>query len=185
MKATGIVRRIDELGRIVIPIEIRRTMNIREGDPLEIFVDREGEVILKKYSAIAELGEFAQAIVESVFESCGHLTMLTDRDEVVAVAGGAAREYVGKRIGEVVIRAMDDRQTLQFTPEEHRHPGSILGDDSEKCFFSSEVIAPVIVGGDPLGTIIVGTKEAGVPFGELELKLAETAAGFLSRHMEE
>lgn len=160
-------------------------MNIREGDPLEIFVDREGEVILKKYSAIAELGDFGQAIVDSVYESCGHLTMLADRDEVVAVAGAPAKEYVGKRIGPVVIKAMDDRQTLRFTPQDHKHPGSVLGQDADRCHFAYEVIAPVVVGGDPLGAIIIATKDADKEFGELELKLAETAAGFLSRHMEE
>jgi len=127
VRATGIVRRIDELGRIVIPIEIRRTMNIREGDPLEIFVDRDGEVILKKYSAIAELGDFARAIVESLNESTGLLALTTDRDEVVAVAGSPARENVGKRIGPVVLKAMDERETLVFTAAEHRHPGSVIG----------------------------------------------------------
>jgi len=76
LKATGVVRRIDDLGRIVIPIEIRRNMNIRDGDPLEIFVDKGGEVILKKYSAIAELGEFAREIATSIHDACGHLTML-------------------------------------------------------------------------------------------------------------
>ncbi len=185
LRATGIVRRIDELGRIVIPIEIRRTMNIREGDPLEIFVDREGEVILKKYSAIAELGEFGQAIVESLHESTGDLALLTDRDEVVAVAGGPAREFVGKRIGPVVIKAMDERQSLQFTGREHRHPGSVIGEEAERCYFASEVIAPIVVGGDPLGAIILATKDPAKEMGELEMKLAETAAGFLSRHMEE
>lgn len=185
MKATGIVRRIDELGRIVIPIEIRRTMNIREGDPLEIFVDHEGEVILKKYSAIAELGDFAQAIVESLHESTGSLALMTDRDEVVAVAGGTPREFVGKRIGQVVQKAMDDRQTLQFTARDHHHPGSVVGEDADRCTFTSEVIAPIVVGGDPLGAVIVATREAGRDMTELEIKLAETAAGFLARHMEE
>ncbi len=185
MKATGIVRRIDELGRIVIPIEIRRSMNIREGDPLEIFVDREGEVILKKYSAIAELGDFAQGIVESLNESTGTLALLTDRDEVVAVAGGPAREFVGKRIGPIVLKAMDDRHTLHFTSKDHRHPGSAIGEDAERCVFTSEIIAPIVVGGDPLGTVIVASREAGREMTDLEAKLAETAAGFLARHMEE
>lgn len=185
MRATGIVRRIDELGRIVIPIEIRRTMNIREGDPLEIFVDRDGEVILKKYSAIAELGDFARAIVESLHESTGLLALMTDRDEVVAVAGGPAREFVGKRVGPVVLKAMDERETLVFTPADHRHPGSAIGEEGERCIFSGEVIAPVVVGGDPLGTVILATREGERQLGDIEVKLAEAAAGFLSRHMEE
>lgn len=185
MKATGIVRRIDELGRIVIPIEIRRTMNIREGDPLEIFVDRDGEVILKKYSAIAELGEFAQAIVDSLFESTELLSLMTDRDEVVAVAGGASREFLGKRVGPVVVKAMDERETLSFSGKEHRHPGSVIGEEAEHCLFAGEVIAPIIVAGDPLGTVILASRDPERELGDLEVKLAETAAGFLSRHMEE
>ena len=83
MKATGIVRRIDDLGRVVIPKEIRRTLRIREGDPLEIFVDRDGEVILKKYSPIGELGDFAQEYSDSLFESTNHVAIITDRDAVV------------------------------------------------------------------------------------------------------
>ena len=87
MKATGIVRRIDDLGRVVIPKEIRRTLRIREGDPLEIFVDREGEVILKKYSPIGELGDFAQEYADSLYESTGHIALISDRDAIVAVSG--------------------------------------------------------------------------------------------------
>jgi AbrB family transcriptional regulator (stage V sporulation protein T) len=184
LKATGIVRRIDDLGRIVIPIEIRRDMNIRNGDPLEIFVDQNGEVILKKYSAVGELGPFAQAIVGSLHEATHHVALLTDRDAVVAVAGGPEREFVGRRVGPVVYRAMDNREVLVFTPREHNHPGSVLG-DSGPCAFRSEVIVPVVVGGDPVGTVILGTTDEGARMGELEQKLAQAAAGFMARHMEE
>jgi AbrB family transcriptional regulator, stage V sporulation protein T len=86
LKATGIVRRIDDLGRVVIPKEIRRTLRIREGDPLEIFVDRDGEVILKKYSPIAELGDFAQEYADSLYEAMGHIALIADRDTIIAVA---------------------------------------------------------------------------------------------------
>ena len=99
MKATGIVRRIDDLGRVVIPKEIRRTLRIREGDPLEIFVDHDGEVILKKYSPIGELGEFAQEYADSLYEATGYLTLITDRDQVIAVAGGSKKEFLNQSIG--------------------------------------------------------------------------------------
>ena len=89
MKATGIVRRIDDLGRIVVPKEIRRTLRIREGDPLEIFTDREGEIILKKYSPIGELGEFAKEYADSLYEATGHIAAISDRDQIIAVAGAA------------------------------------------------------------------------------------------------
>ena len=82
MKATGIVRRIDDLGRVVIPKEIRRTLRIKEGDPLEIFTDREGEVILKKYSQVGELGKFAAEFAESLAQTSGHGVCITDRDQI-------------------------------------------------------------------------------------------------------
>ena len=96
MKATGIVRRIDELGRVVIPKEIRRTLRIREGDPLEIFTDREGEVILKKYSPIGELSDFAREYVESLNQSLGHIAAIADKDTIVAVSGSARKELLDK-----------------------------------------------------------------------------------------
>ena len=96
MKATGIVRRIDDLGRVVIPKEIRRTLRIREGDPLEIFTDREGEIILKKYSPIGELTEFAGEYVESLFETTRHIAVITDRDGVIAVSGSSKKDYTEK-----------------------------------------------------------------------------------------
>jgi AbrB family transcriptional regulator (stage V sporulation protein T) len=184
LKATGIVRRIDDLGRIVIPIEIRRDMNIRDGDPLEIFVDKNGEVILKKYSAIAELGQFAHGMVDSLHDSTGLLALLADRDTVVAVSGGPDREFVGRRLGPVVFQAMDNRQTLRFTPRRHNHSGSAVGEGTN-CVFVTEVIAPVIVGGDPVGAVILGSRDETASLGDVEEKLAQSAAGFLARHMEE
>ncbi|MGA8942996.1 MAG: stage V sporulation T C-terminal domain-containing protein, partial [Thermoactinomyces sp.] len=112
MKATGIVRRIDDLGRVVIPKEIRRTLRIREGDPLEIFVDRDGEVILKKYSPIGELGDFAQEYAEALYENMFFPTLICDRDRVIAVAGISKKEYLEKPIGEIVESCMDRRQPL-------------------------------------------------------------------------
>ena len=106
MKATGIVRRIDELGRVVIPKEIRRTLRIREGDPLEIFTDRDGEVILKKYSPIGELGDFAKEYAESLYQALGHTAVICDKDAVIAVAGGSKRELMDKPISEEVERLM-------------------------------------------------------------------------------
>lgn len=185
MKATGIVRRIDDLGRIVIPIEIRRDMNIRDGDPLEIFVDKNGEVILKKYSAVAELGPCAQGLVNSLHETTQHLALLSDRDEIVAVAGGPERQYVGHRVGPSVLAAMEHRETLLFTPREHGHQGLTVDVGSATCPFGSEVIAPVVVGGDPVGAVILASPDPAAAFGELEQKLTQTAAAFLARHMQE
>ena len=99
MKATGVVRRIDDLGRIVIPKEIRKVLRIKEGDPLEVFTDREGQVILKKYSPIGELSEFAAGYAETLSKTTGHIACITDKDTVIAVSGGSKKEFLeqGKR----------------------------------------------------------------------------------------
>src|SRR5690625_5329757 len=110
MKATGIVRRIDDLGRVVIPKEIRRTLRIREGDPLEIFVAREGEVILKKYSPISELGHFATEYADALFDSVQVPVFICDRDEVIAVSGDSKKEYLNKSIGRHVEEAIENRE---------------------------------------------------------------------------
>ena len=112
MKATGIVRRIDDLGRAVIPKEIRRTMRIREGDPLEIFTDREGQIILKKYSPIGELSQFAGEYAESLSQTTGHLVIITDCDHVVAASGTGRREFEGKPISKDLERAIADRKSF-------------------------------------------------------------------------
>ena len=96
MKATGVVRRIDDLGRIVIPKEIRKVLRIKEGDPIEIFTGREGEVIIKKYSPIGELSEFATDYAETLAKTTGHIACITDKDSVIAVSGGARKEYLYK-----------------------------------------------------------------------------------------
>ncbi|TGE34079.1 stage V sporulation protein T [Desulfosporosinus sp. Sb-LF] len=185
MKATGIVRRIDDLGRVVIPKEIRRTLRIREGDPLEIFVDREGEVILKKYSPIRELGEFAKEYAESLFESTGHITCITDRDTIIAVAGASKKEYMNKTIGPAIEQAMDERKTIHIDAAgEHAVCKNCPDNEEEdKCKFISEVIAPIISQGDPIGAVILMSKES--KMGDLEIKLLETAAGFLAKQMEQ
>ncbi len=178
MKATGIVRRIDDLGRVVIPKEIRRTLRIREGDPLEIFVDRDGEVILKKYSPISELGDFAQEYSESLAEHSAQLVCIADRDSIIAVSGGSKKEYLNKPIGGLVEQCMSDRKTVL---EENGKAEIIEGMEHE----GSYVIAPIIANGDPIGAVIMMAKEEGDKLNEVEKKLSETAAGFLARQMEQ
>ena len=110
MKATGIVRRIDDLGRVVIPKEIRRTMRIREGDPLEIYTTKEGEVIFKKYSLLGGLEDFAAQFCDTLSRSTDFTAAVTDRDAIIAVAGVGKRELLGKTISEPLERIMEDRQ---------------------------------------------------------------------------
>lgn len=180
MKATGIVRRIDDLGRVVIPKEIRRTLRIREGDPLEIFVDRDGEIILKKYSPIGELGDFAKEYAESLYESTGNITLISDRDTVIAVAGGSKKELLDKQIGNLLENCMDNRKTVIET---NTGAYEIVKDNSDTL--SSFVIAPIIAGGDPIGTVVMLNKDENVKMGLLEQKMSETAAGFLGKQMEQ
>lgn len=186
MKATGIVRRIDDLGRVVIPKEIRRTLRIREGDPLEIFVDREGEVILKKYSPIRELGEFAKEYADSLFEATGHITCIADRDTIIAVSGASKKEYLNKSIGPAIEQAMEERKTIQIgTVGEPTSNKSSLENEEEDSKFTSEVVAPIISQGDPIGAVVLMSKDPNMKMGDLEVKLVETAAGFLAKQMEQ
>lgn len=187
MKATGIVRRIDDLGRVVIPKEIRRTMRIREGDPLEIFVDREGEVILKKYSPIGELGEFAKEYADSLYEAVGHIAIITDRDEVVAVSGAPKKEFMERRVGPLSERIMEERRSvlLNRNPDEEFVPDATVTDDEDRCKFTALVMAPIVAAGDPIGTVVMVSRERETEMGATELKLAETAAGFLAKQMEQ
>ncbi|BAF58300.1 MAG: stage V sporulation protein T [Pelotomaculum sp.] len=186
MKATGIVRRIDDLGRVVIPKEIRRTLRIREGDPLEIFVDREGEVILKKYSPIGELGDFAKEYADSLYEALGHITCIADRDIIIAVSGAPKKEFLNKPVGAAVEKAMEERKAVVINnPGEDPFCKDCMIVEDGECKYSSEVIAPIIAEGDPIGAVILASKEPNVKMGEMELKLAETAAGFLAKQMEQ
>ncbi len=183
MKATGIVRRIDDLGRVVIPKEIRRTLRIREGDPLEIFVDRDGEVILKKYSPIGELGDFAQEYADSLYEAMGHIALIADRDTIIAVAGAPKKEFMGKPLSPAVEKVMETRKSMLISSTaEHKFYKDV--DEENAPNFTTEAIAPIVSGGDPIGAVLFGTKEKDTKMSELELKLVETAAGFLAKQME-
>jgi AbrB family transcriptional regulator (stage V sporulation protein T) len=187
MKATGIVRRIDDLGRVVIPKEIRRTLRIREGDPLEIFVDREGEVILKKYSPIGELGDFAKEYAESLYETVGHISMIADRDVIIAVAGGNKREFLSKPVGRLLEKSLEDRNTIIMNGLENANDENlqVIQMDDREYAIKSQVVAPIITQGDPIGAVLIVSKDPAVKLGELEIKLAETAAGFLAKQMEQ
>ncbi len=177
MKATGIVRRIDDLGRVVIPKEIRRTLRIREGDPLEIFVDRDGEVILKKYSPISELGDFAREYAEAIFDSLGNPVLICDRDTYIAVAGGSKKDFMNKSVGDLLEKLMEDRHSVI-----EKTKGTISLVDSVDEEVQSYTIAPIVANGDPIGAVVIFSKES--TLGEVEQKAVETAASFLARQMD-
>jgi AbrB family transcriptional regulator (stage V sporulation protein T) len=179
MKATGIVRRIDDLGRVVIPKEIRRTMRIREGDPLEIYTEKDGEVIFKKYSPMGELSEFATQICDSLHKATGCVTVVCDRDSVIATAGASRRELHDKRISADLEQIMEAR--CIYRPEQG--PPNLPLLEGEQRYVIS-VAAPILSEGDISGCIVFVTKPDSPPAGELEFKLAQTVAGFLGRQLE-
>lgn len=182
MKATGIVRRIDDLGRVVIPKEIRRTMRIKEGDPLEIFTDRGGEIILKKYSPIKELSEFASEYAESLYETLGFDCVITDADSIVAVSGVFDKEYLSTRINSDLESIIEKRIVYNSLEEKEVIRISIEQANIKK--YISQVIVPIISQGDPIGTIIFMSQKGDAEIGEVEINVLKTAANFLAKQME-
>ena len=180
MKATGIVRRIDDLGRIVIPKEIRRTLHIRESDPLEIFTDKEGEIILKKYSPIGEMGTFAKQYAESMAQVSGHIAMISDRDQFIAVAGGM-KSLIGRSISRGLEEKINHRESV-IAAKGDRNFIQICNDAEE---FHHEAISPIICEGDVIGSVILLETDHKAKMGEVEQKLIQSAAGFRGRQMEQ
>jgi AbrB family transcriptional regulator (stage V sporulation protein T) len=179
MKATGIVRRIDDLGRVVIPKEIRRTMRIREGDPLEIYTDKDGGVIFKKYSLMDGMEDFAGQLCDTLNRTTGQVTVITDRDSCIAVAGVPRRELMEKPISHSLERLMEGRQIYQHKAGEECIP-LCMGEEK----FALATAAPILSEGDVLGCVIFTGKEDALSGGEVEYKLAQSIAAFLGRHME-
>ena len=184
MKATGIVRRIDDLGRVVIPKEIRRTMRIREGDPLEIYTDREGEVIFKKYSPIGELASFASQYAETLHKTCALSVVICDRDAVIACSGVPRKDYTDKSLSEQLERIIESR-SLYFHKEQD-DPIPVLSDGSSHYVSCA---MPIISEGDIVGCVASVTDQPrdtrkDAPSAEVESKLILTAAGFLGRQLE-
>ena len=179
MKATGIVRRIDDLGRVVIPKEIRRTMRIREGDPLEIFTDHEGEVIFKKYSPIGELTSFASQYAETLHKICDLSIAICDRDTIIASAGVTKKEFNDKSITKEVEDIIENR-VLWST--KNGDPPIAATDYSS--LWHAHCIMPIITEGDVIGGVISLSQESKAP-DDTELKLIRTAATFLGKQLEE
>ena len=183
MKATGIVRRIDDLGRVVIPKEIRRTMRIREGDPLEIYTDREGEVIFKKYSPIGELAAFAGEYAETLYKTCALSVVICDRDAVIATAGVPRKEYADKALSDDMERIIESRALYVW--REGTEPVSVIADGGT---YTVRCAMPILSEGDIVGCVVSlanGERDdKKAPAADVESKLIQTAAGFLGRQLE-
>lgn len=179
MKATGIVRRIDDLGRVVIPKEIRRTLRIREGDPLEIYTATDGEVIFKKYSPVGELSEFAAQYADVLSRVSAMPTLVCDRDHVIAAAGISKREYLERRITPTLENYMENRRSYSAHVNSVDEIQPVEGIDH-----AAAIIYPIIAAGDVTGAVVMLKDERVQTPSDTEIKLAQTAAAFLGKQME-
>ena len=183
MKATGIVRRIDDLGRVVIPKEIRRTMRIKEGDPLEIYTDREGEVIFKKYSPIGEMQDFATDYADTLQKTSSSPIFICDRDAVIAVSGASKRDYLERKISRGLEEIVESRSL--YVRGSGREPISIINDGGSHYV---NCAMPILSEGDVIGCVFTGEQYEGprtrTLSDETELKLIQTAGIFLGKQME-
>ena len=180
MKATGIVRRIDDLGRVVIPKEIRRTMRIREGEPMEIYVNREGEVIFKKYSPIGELNSFAAQYADTLYRTAGMAVVICDRDAVIACAGLSKKEYLEKKISREFEEILEGRSNYRYL--DGSSPVKIT-EDPQSAVISCAM--PIVADGDLIGCVAsvhISGEEA--VDDDVEGKLIGTAAAFLAKQIE-
>lgn len=179
MKATGIVRRIDDLGRVVIPKEIRRTMRIREGDPLEIYTDNDGEVIFKKYSPIGELSTFASQYAEVLSKVGGYPVVICDRDHVISVAGVPKKEMLERRVSPALEEVMEQRRNFAASGDGKKMQ------PVEGVERFALVQAPIVAAGDVCGSIMFLEGETTGAATDTEVKLIQVGAAFLGRQMEE
>ncbi len=179
MKATGIVRRVDDLGRIVIPKEIRRTLRIREGDPLEIYTEKDGGVIFRKYSPMGDLQEFAAQMCESIGSATGHIAAVSDRDSIIALHGVPKRELMDKPNSPELEKLMEQRKNYLYQSGDAPIRAS---DGSDKYHLGAA--APILSQGDLMGCVMLLLADGDNPLQEADQGLAKTAAGFLGRQME-
>jgi AbrB family transcriptional regulator (stage V sporulation protein T) len=180
MKATGIVRRIDDLGRVVIPKEIRRTLRIREGDPLEIYTATDGEVIFKKYSPVGEMSVFATQYADVLSRISNLPTIICDRDHVIAVAGVSKREFLERRITSTLEGYIENRKSYQATATNVNEVQPVEGIE-----YYAAVIYPIIAAGDVTGAVVMLKNDSKKAPTDTEVKLAQSAAAFLGKQMEE
>ena len=179
MKATGIVRRVDDLGRIVIPKEIRRTLRIREGDPLEIYTEKDGGVIFRKYSPMGDLQDFAVQMCDAIGANTGRIAAVADRDSIIALSGAPKRELVDKPNSQELDKLMEQRRNYRYTTGD-----SLIRATESSDKYHLGVAAPILSQGDLMGCVMLLMGENRQPMAESDQKLAQTVAGFLGKQME-
>ena len=178
MRATGVVRRIDDLGRIVIPKEIRRTMRMREGDPLEIFTGPGGEIIFKKYSIMAELSEFSQSYADSLYKVSGLHCIIFDSDKIIAYTGSGKKEIIGLGATKEIEDLLHQRTSYfkQYSSEKAVQPYM----HSELCVVGA---TPIIASGDGVGVVAL-VSDSGEILNDTQKKLLVLTSTFLANHLE-
>lgn len=179
MKATGVVRRIDDLGRIVIPKEIRKTLRIKEGTPLEIFTEKEGNIILKKYSPIGELTNFSEQYVNSLYSVTGLVSIVSDKDSIIAVSGISKKGLLEMPISEELEKLIDNREISQSTEKDKI---SIVKEHSINEI--DKVIVPIISDSEVIGSVILATRESSQKISNTEIEIAKVASNFLGTQLE-
>ena len=179
MKATGIVRRVDSLGRVVIPKEIRATLRIKEGSPLEIYTEKDGGVTFRKYSPLGDLQDFAGQICDSIRRNTGCIAAVSDRDCIIALAGASRRELQDKPNSPELEHLMEQRKHYRYTSGEAKLKPTEL---TEKYHLG--VASPILCQGDLMGCVMMLLEENGEPLQESDQKLAQTVAEFLGKQME-
>jgi AbrB family transcriptional regulator (stage V sporulation protein T) len=177
MKATGIVRRIDELGRVVIPKEIRSTLRLKSGDPLEIYTDRD-ELMLKKYSPIASLEKFSEGTAKSLNDLSGYLSVVCDTDAVLYAEGSGKRELLGRQISDNISKILQERKSYIANLSEGGDVVPLTSDSDGK--FTAQIVVPIVSGGDCLGAIVLLSSDQGAKIEGAAIKLAQLSATILA-----
>ena len=181
MMERGIVRRIDELGRLVIPKELRKTLRIKEGDPLEIYASKD-DIVLKKYSPLTTINTYAQAIADSINSITEKSCLITDADALIYATGGKNKEFIGKALSEQMDKILKDRKSVVLSKSDGGTIVSIVkGEDFEA---ENQIIVPLICGGDCFGSIVLFDKEKSSRFNSGDVKLVQLASTFLSFQLE-
>ena len=169
----------DDLGRIVIPKEIRRTLKIREGDPLEIYTEKDGGVIFRKYSPMGDMQDFAAQLCDAIGANTGCIAAVSDRDSIIALSGAPKRELMDKPNSQELDRLMEQRKNYRYTPGE-----TLLRATEGSDKYHLGVAAPILSQGDLMGCVMLLIGEDGKALAEADQRLAQTVAGFLGKQME-
>ena len=176
MKATGIIRRIDDLGRVVIPKEIRKNLRIKEGDNLEIFVVNE-DIILKKYSMMNKINDLAQELTDAIYTFMKHSIFITDTDQVVAASGPLKKKYLNKNISDFITESIKRRDKMI---ENHFKELNFIEEENITC---SYVMSTILVNGEAAGMILIISEDEKMT--ESEMQMASIVSSFMTKYLEQ